>query len=136
VTQQTTEVRIHIASERAILEARQRGRELANDVGLGFAGLAIVATAISELARNILRYAGEGDVVVQAVEESGRRGVMIIASDTGPGIAVLDDAMRDGYSTSGGLGMGLPGVKRLMDDFEVCSRAGAGTRVVARKWKP
>jgi serine/threonine-protein kinase RsbT len=61
---------------------------------------------------------------------------MIIASDTGPGIAVLDDAMRDGYSTSGGLGMGLPGVKRLMDDFEVCSRAGAGTRVVARKWKP
>lgn len=132
---ETTEICIRIDSDRAIVEARQRGRILANHAGFGPTDQALIATAISELARNALRYAREGDLVVRLIEHGSRLGIVIIASDEGPGIANVGQAMVDGFSTSGSLGLGLPGVRRLMDDFEIVSEVGRGTTVVARKWK-
>jgi serine/threonine-protein kinase RsbT len=128
-------VRVRIDSDRSILEARQRGRALAEESGFGIPDLAMIATAISELARNTLRYAQSGDVLIRTCEQDGRRGVMIVASDQGPGIGDVALALQDGYSTSGGLGLGLPGVKRLMDEFEIISESGRGTTVTAIKWK-
>lgn len=129
-----TELRVQVASDRDILSARQRGRELAHRVGFGPTDQAIVATAISELARNIIQYALRGEIQICAIEDGNARGIMVAASDEGPGIASVDQAMQDGYSTSGGLGLGLPGVKRLMDDFEIVSKPGVGTTVTVRKW--
>ena len=135
VSRDTTEICVRIDSDRAIVEARQRGRTLANHAGFGPTDQALIATAISELARNALRYARQGDIVVRLVERGNRRGIVIIASDDGPGIANVSQAMVDGFSTSGSLGLGLPGVKRLMDEFEIDSELGRGTTVVARKWR-
>ena len=97
--------------------------------------LALIATAISELARNILTYAGEGEIEVAVEETAGRRGIRIVARDEGPGIADIGLALQDGYSTSRSLGIGLPGVRRLMDEFEVTSEPGSGTVVRATKWQ-
>jgi serine/threonine-protein kinase RsbT len=129
------EIRVWIDSDRAILEARQLGRSLASNIGFGPTDLAIISTAISELARNTLRYARTGELVVSRVENGHYPGVMIVAADQGPGIANINQAMMDGFSTSGGLGLGLPGVKRLMDDFEISSEVGHGTTVTVKKWK-
>jgi len=93
-----------------------------------------VATAISEIARNIIQYAGEGEVVLSEVRKEGRSGILIVARDQGPGIANLELAMQDGYSTSGGLGLGLSGARRLVDEFEIVSELGKGTTVTMRKW--
>jgi serine/threonine-protein kinase RsbT len=130
-----TEVRVRIESDRDIVEARQRGRELANHAGFGFTDLALIATAISELARNVLRYATTGEIVVRIVEGPSRTGIRITASDEGPGIADVSEALQDGFSTSGSLGLGLPGVKRIMDEFEITSELGRGTSVVATRWR-
>ncbi len=119
-----------------LVTVRQAGRDLALALGFTRGEAALVATAISELARNILQYAGEGEVTLRTVGDGPRRGLTIIATDAGPGIPDLERAQMDGYSTSGGLGLGLPGVRRLMDELEVQSRPGEGTRVVARKWVP
>lgn len=118
-----------------IVAARQKGREMALHCGFATTDLAVVATAISELARNIVRYALHGEVVLRLVEDRGRRGVEVVARDDGPGIPDIGRAMEDGYSTSGGLGLGLPGTRRLMDDFEITSDFGKGTLVTVRKWK-
>jgi serine/threonine-protein kinase RsbT len=131
----SSDVRVHIDSDRAIVEARQRGRELAGQAGFSFSDLAVIATAISELARNILLYATRGDILVRMLDEGGRHGILIVATDDGPGIANLTLALQDEYSTSGSLGLGLPGVRRLTDEFEITSELGHGTTVTAKKWR-
>ena len=126
---------IAIRADVDIISARQRGRALAAELGFNKGELALIATAISELARNILTYAGEGEVVLDQEEQNGRRGIVVIARDDGPGIDDLERALQDGFSTSRSLGIGLPGVRRLMDDFELSSTLGAGTTVTAKKWR-
>jgi serine/threonine-protein kinase RsbT len=125
---------VPIEHEGDIVTARQKGRELAAASGLSVTEQTLVATAISEVARNIVVYAQRGEVVLAALEDHGRRGVLVVARDEGPGIANPELAMRDGYSSSNSLGMGLPGAKRLMDEFELSSTVGKGTTVTMRKW--
>ena len=107
---------------------------LARDAGFSEVKAALVATAVSELARNILKYAGQGTLRLELISHGGASGVEIEASDQGPGIADCEAALRDHFSSGGTLGMGLPGVKRMMDEFHLTSRPGEGTRVKARKW--
>jgi serine/threonine-protein kinase RsbT len=128
------EARVEIASDPDIVTARQRGRELAARLALSGVDLTLVAAAISEVARNILTYAKRGEIELSLVQERGRRGLVVVARDRGPGIPDLDQAMQDGYSTTGSLGLGLPGAKRLMDEFEIISEVGKGTTVIMTKW--
>jgi serine/threonine-protein kinase RsbT len=128
------EHRLQINSEHDILTARQRGRELAADVGFSGSDLTIVATAISEIARNIVEYAGRGEIVFTLVRDGRGRGIVVVARDEGPGIPDVALAMQDGYSTGKSLGLGLPGARRLMDEFDVQSEAGRGTTVTMKKW--
>lgn len=118
-----------------IVTARQEGRALAAKMGFSSSEQVLIATAISEAARNILQYAGKGTVVISTIEETHRRGILIIAQDTGPGIPDIDQALLDGYSSSGGLGLGLAGIKRLMSDLEIISEPGKGTTLTMRRWK-
>src|SRR5262245_15444028 len=129
------EERVQIDGDPAIVSAPKRGRALALDLGFSRGGATLVATAISELARNILLYAGEGEIELKSVERTGNEGLMIMARDHGPGIDNIGRAMEDGYSTSGRLGLGLPGVRRLMDEFEVVSGTGNGTQIRAVIWR-
>jgi len=129
-----TEARVAIRSPSDIVTARQQGRALAAQAGFEGMDLTVVATAISEVARNIIEYAHAGEIQIQVVHNGSYSGVMVVATDEGPGISDVEQAMLDGYSTSKGLGIGLPGAKRLMDDFEVRSALGRGTTVVMRKW--
>jgi serine/threonine-protein kinase RsbT len=126
---------VEIRSDVDIVTARQQGRMLAIDLGLAGTDAALVATAISELARNIVMYAGRGQIALRPSENGGRPGVSVIASDDGPGIVDIEQAMQLGYSTSGSLGLGLPGVRRLMDEFELISEVGKGTKITVTKWK-
>lgn len=128
------EQRIPIRSDLDIVNARVGGRDLAKALGFGVIDQARVATAISELARNVVLYAGKGEVILRRVGDRGRVGLEAVCVDQGPGIPDLVLAMRDGYSTANGLGMGLPGTKRLMDEFEIESAVGKGTKVTIRKW--
>ena len=100
-----------------------------------FTELALIATAISELARNIVRYARSGEIVIRSTTNSTRRGIEIVAQDSGPGIRDIEQALQIGFSTAGGLGLGLPGVRRLMDEFDIQSKLGQGTTVRITKWK-
>jgi serine/threonine-protein kinase RsbT len=127
--------RVAINSERDIVVARQKGRSLATDLGFSIGNATLIATAISELARNIISYAGTGEIAMEVVHNSDRTGILIIASDRGPGIPDLPLALRDGFSTSGSLGIGLPGARRLMDEFAIDSEPGRGTIVTVTKWK-
>jgi serine/threonine-protein kinase RsbT len=128
------EVRVPVESDTDIVTARQKGRTLATLLGFSSGDATIVATAISELARNIVLYAKRGEIVLNTVDDRGRTGLVIVASDEGEGIPDLRQALQDGYSTSGRLGVGLPGVRRLMDEFEIVSKVGAGTTVTVTKW--
>jgi len=130
------ETRVSIQSDHDIVTARQRGRTLAQQLGFSNSNLTVIATAISELARNILLYAKKGELTLGIIENNGRQGLSVVARDQGPGIPDINRAMDVGYSTSGSLGLGLPGVRRLMDDFEIVSRVGKGTTVTTAKWKP
>lgn len=130
------EIRVVIHTDQDIVAARQKGRALAVELGFSPGDATLVATAISELARNIVTYAGNGVVAIQGIQASGRQGILVVASDHGPGIVDIRQAMRDGFSTSGSLGLGLPGVRRLMDEFDLQSRVGRGTTVAVKKWKP
>jgi serine/threonine-protein kinase RsbT len=130
------ETRVPIRSDADVVAARIQGRRLAEHLGFGSSDLVMIATAISELARNILTYATTGEITLRLVFQGGRRGIAIIASDEGPGIPDIARAMQDGYSTSAGLGMGLPGAKRLMDEFDIISHVGRGTTVTITKWVP
>ena len=131
---QTDRATIPIAQDTDIVRARQLGREMAADAGCSTTDLTMVATAISEIARNMLTHAGGGDVELVLVEDHGRQSLVITARDHGPGIADLDRALQDGYTTGDGLGLGLPGARRLMDEFTVTSDPRRGTTVVMRKW--
>ena len=126
---------ITVASDAGVMNARQKGRQLAMTIGITGSDLTLMATAISEIARNIVQYAGQGEIEFRSVVRGGRRGLLIIARDHGPGIADIALAMQDGYSTSKGMGLGLPGAKRLMDDFEIVSEVGKGTTVSMVKWE-
>jgi serine/threonine-protein kinase RsbT len=128
------EVRIPINSEDDILTARQQARSLALKVGFWSVEQTFIAIAVAELALNILQYAGTGEIVLNEGEKHGTQGVVIVARDTGPGIPNPDLALQEGYSTSGGPGLGLPGAKRLMDEFELVSEVGKGTTVTMKKW--
>ena len=129
------EIRVAINSDQDIVLARQKGRALASEFGFAAGDATLIATAISELARNIVSYARKGEIVLQIINGVNRQGLSIIASDNGPGIPDIRQALRDGFSTSGSLGMGLPGVRRLMDEFEITSQPGRGTTVAVKKWK-
>jgi serine/threonine-protein kinase RsbT len=132
----TDDTCISIEHEMDIVSARQKARELANRVGFSTTDQTLIALAISEIARNIISYARCGKVTLAPVDNGGRRGVLIVARDHGPGIADIELAMRDGYSTGKSLGVGLPGARRVMDDFELVSKLGEGTTVTMRKWLP
>ena len=128
------QVRIPVASDRDILRARQRGRELASEANFTTLESTSIATTVSELARNILQYAGRGEIMLRSIQQENRTGIMVVARDDGPGISDLKRALKDGVSTSGGLGLGLPGVRRMMDEFEIVSRQNLGTTVIVKKW--
>jgi serine/threonine-protein kinase RsbT len=128
------EAQVHIQSSLDVVTARQQGRALAAQLGFSNSNLTVIATAISEITRNIVEYATEGDVRITLVENGTKRGVRIVATDRGPGIADISVVMRDGYSTGQGLGIGLPGSRRLMDEFEIESTVGKGTTVTMTKW--
>ena len=110
-------------------------RHMAARAGFGETEQCLIATAVSELATNIIRYAGSGEVTVRAVRDGRREGVEVVALDRGPGISDVAKAMQENYSTGNSLGLGLPGVKRIMDEFTIDSTPGRGTRCVARKWR-
>lgn len=128
-------ITIPIGSDQDIVKARQEGRRIAGNVGFSAIDLVLVATSISELARNIVRYARKGEIAIRPVTNSAQRGIEIIARDEGPGIKDVEQVLQVGFSTSASLGLGLPGVRRLMDEFEIQSRIGHGTIVIAKKWK-
>lgn len=134
-TRVAADVRIPINSDADIVTARQQGRALATEAGLSGSALTVIATAISEVARNIVAYAGRGEIILKVIEDGARRGLVVVARDEGPGIADIALAMQDGYSTSRSLGLGLPGARRLMDEFEIVSEVGKGTTVTMTKWK-
>lgn len=129
-----TKSTVEIITEWDIVAARQLGRNEAKAIGFGAVDQARITTAISELARNIYLYARAGEVTIERIHETEKEGIRIIAKDKGPGINDLRKVMEDGYSTSGGLGAGLPGVKRLMDFMDIQSSVGNGTVVVIEKW--
>jgi serine/threonine-protein kinase RsbT len=134
VTVASDEVRVRIASDDDIVTARQEGRRLSAGLGFSSTDLTLIATAISEVARNIRVFAGEGQVQIRLVHERGREGIVVVARDKGPGIADIERAMQDGYSTRGSFGLGLPGARRLMDEFDIRSRPGKGVTVTMKKW--
>ncbi len=128
------EIRVPIDYDVDIVVARQKGRSLAARLNFSLGELALIATAISEVSRNIIEYARRGEIVLCLIESGSRRGIMVLANDQGPGIPDIALAMQDGYSTGGGLGVGLPGARRLMDEFEIESAPGKGTRIRMKKW--
>ena len=132
----TDEILVHVSSDADVVAAREKGRELSARLGFSSIDLTLIVTAISEVARNILLYAHEGDIVLRLDNNDGHRGIVVEARDEGPGIPDLDLAMRDSYSTGNGLGLGLPGARRLMDEFEIQSELSKGTTVVMKKWAP
>jgi serine/threonine-protein kinase RsbT len=129
------EIRVAINSDQDIVLARQKGRAMATELGFSMGDATLIATAISELARNIISYARKGQITLKMVNGLNRQGISVMATDDGPGIPDTRQALRDGFSTSGGLGLGLPGVRRLMDEFEIISQPGRGTIVAVKKWK-
>jgi len=129
------EARVRVTVDADVVTARQKGREIAARAGFTPTELTVIATAISEIARNIVKFAQRGEIVIRMVDEPGRCGITVVARDSGPGIADVPDAMQDGYSTYRGLGLGLPGARRLMDEFDVASEVGKGTTVTMAKWR-
>ena len=130
------EIRVRMIDESDVVIARMRAFELASQQGCTVPAATALATAVSEVSRNIVVHAGGGEVTLTTTARDGRRGVVVTALDTGPGIPEIAEAMRDGFSTRGSLGLGLPGAQRLVDEFEIESVVGAGTRVTLRQWAP
>ena len=129
------EITVLIKVDADIVTARQEGRALAAHLGFSNSDQVLIATAISEAARNILQYARSGEIVISSVENGDKEGIMIIARDQGPGIKDIRRVMEDGYSSSGSLGLGLPGIKRLMSELDLQSTPGKGTILTIKKWK-
>lgn len=128
------ETNIAISSPSDIVIAREQGRRLGKELGFSQTDLTIIATVISEVARNIIVFAKQGNIIIGKAKQGNKTGLGIIAVDKGPGIPDVFLAMQDGYSTGKGLGLGLPGVRRLMDEFEIFSEVGKGTTVSMKKW--
>lgn len=128
------DIRLEIRSTIDIVTARQQGREMAMELGFDGSEVTLIAAAISEIARNILDHAKRGELIFGIVQKGSTRCLQIVAQDQGPGIADIQRAMQYGYSTRGGLGVGLPGAKWLMDEFEIDSAVGKGTKITMRKW--
>jgi serine/threonine-protein kinase RsbT len=124
-----------IRSESDIVTTRRTVREVAQGLGFGITDVTRIVTATSELARNVVLYAGSGVIRWRELGIGGKVGVELTLEDNGPGITNIEQAMQEGYTTSGGLGLGLPGTKRLMDEFEIASEVGKGTRITVRKWR-
>ena len=129
------EVRVPIQSDSDLVDARAAARELATRLGFSRTDATLIATAVSEVARNIVVHVGQGAIVMQPLYEETRYGVKVVAEDNGTGIRNVDAALEDGYAGRGGLGLGLPGARRLMDDFEVDTSVDRGTRVTMKKWR-
>lgn len=128
-------VRVPIRDDTHAVVAAQQGRSLAAQLGFSQVEQTAFSTAILEVARNIVKYAGLGDITLQVVQDGDRAGIVVLACDSGPGIVDIELALKDGYSTGKSLGLGLPGAKRLMDVFEIASQPGLGTTVTMQKWK-
>ena len=126
--------RVSINTEGDIVGVRKVVREKAAEIGFGVTDITRIVTAASELARNIYRFAGTGVMYYEIVENEAKRGIQLIFEDSGPGIENLDQALEEGYTSGGGLGLGLPGTKRLMDEMEIQSESGRGTTVRVTKW--
>jgi serine/threonine-protein kinase RsbT len=129
------QARMEVASDADIVPARAKGRALATELGFSPTDATLVATAISEIARNIVVHAGRGEIEVKPAYEPDRRGVIVIARDEGPGIRNVDAALREGFGTKGGLGLGLPGVRRIMDEFAIQTAPNHGTTVTMHMWR-
>jgi serine/threonine-protein kinase RsbT len=129
------EVRVPINADADVVAARAEGRAMADRLGFPRPDPTLIATAISEVARNIVVHVGQGEIILRPFEDANRYGLVVIASDDGPGIRDVEAAIRDDYSRRGGLGLGLPGARRLMDDFEIVSSADSGTTVTMKKWR-
>lgn len=123
-----------VASDADVVRARQQGRSLATRLGFGRPDQALIATAISELARNIVNYAKRGEIEISEIRRDNRTGVLVVARDQGPGIDDIQAAMTDGFSTGDSLGLGLPGTKRIVDEFDIQSAPGQGVTVRFVKW--
>lgn len=128
--------RIPICSSQDILEARSRARKLAEELDFPAVDRTLIVSAVSELARNIVRYADQGEIRLQRDDTAGSTGMVITAIDSGPGIRDVRSALQEGAALTRVLGLGLPGVRRIMDDFEIVSKPRQGTTVTVRKWKP
>jgi serine/threonine-protein kinase RsbT len=129
------EIVVPIETDADLVPARAEARALASALGFSRTDVTLIATAVSEVARNIVVHVGRGEIVLRPVKDANRYGVVVIAIDEGPGIRDVEAAVRDDYSGKGGLGLGLPGARRLMDDFEISSSADSGTTVTMRKWR-
>ncbi len=129
------EAHLPIQTDKDVVLARQRGREIAAQIDFSSTDLTLIATAISEIARNVVRFADHGQMRIRTIEDPTRRGVLIVARDIGPGIPDVRRALEDGYSTYGGMGLGLPGSRRLMDEFQIASEVGKGTTIMMTKWR-
>lgn len=129
------EIRVPIVSDSDMVPARAEGRALATQLGFSRTDATLIATAISEIARNIVVHVGRGEIVLQPLYENDRYGVLVVAKDTGPGINDIDAALDHGFASGKGLGLGLPGARRLMDEFEIASEPGKGTTVTMTKWR-
>jgi serine/threonine-protein kinase RsbT len=129
------EIRIPITSDSDLVPARAEGRALALELGFSRTDATLIATAISEVARNIVVHVGAGEVLMRPLKEDARYGIVVIARDQGPGIRNVEAALGHGYTGRGGLGLGLPGARRLMDEFHIDSNSGSGTTVTMTKWR-
>ena len=129
------EIRVPIASDADLVVARAHGRTLAGKLGFSRTDATLIATAISEIARNIVVHVGQGEGVMRPLYEDARYGLVVVARDSGPGIRDVDAALEHGFASNGGLGLGLPGARRLMDEFDLASEPGAGTTVTMKKWR-
>ena len=131
----TKSERLDIRSSDDVVRVRQLARTMALAAGLGLVDQTKIITAASELARNTLDYGGGGCVLAELVEAVGRRGLRLTFEDQGPGIADIDAALKDGFTTGKGMGLGLGGAKRLSNEFSIHSKPGEGTKVVIARWK-
>lgn len=129
------EIRLRIAAEHDVARSLLEATKYAEALGFDEQSNRKIVTAVSEIVRNIIKYAGSGELLIRALEDGPRIGMEVEARDRGPGIVDLDEAMRDHYSSGGTLGLGLPGVKRMMDQLEIDTAPGKGTRVTIRKWR-
>ena len=129
-----SEARVPITSEADIVTARQKGRSLAVELGFEGTDLTLIAAAISEVSRNIVEYAQRGEIILRTANLGAKHGLCVVATDRGPGIPDVAQAMQYGYSSRRGLGVGLPGAKLLMDDFDIVSKVGVGTTITMKKW--